>query len=52
MFAAGPCPAIRASKIGSRIGYRVRRGDYEAFLRRRELLGAITRQVLVGAPLA
>jgi excisionase family DNA binding protein len=41
---------LPACKFGSRIGYRIRRGDYEAFLRRRALLGTITRQLLVAAP--
>ena len=38
------------SKFGSRIGYQIRRREYEAFLRRHSLVGAITRQLLVTAP--
>jgi excisionase family DNA binding protein len=38
--------ALKASKFGTRIGYRIRRGDYDAFLRRRQLTGAIARQLL------
>jgi excisionase family DNA binding protein len=45
---AGDLPA---SKFGSRIGYRIRRADYETFLRRRSLFGAVTRQLLVATPL-
>jgi excisionase family DNA binding protein len=37
---------LKASKFGTRIGYRIRRGDYEEFLRRKRVLGAITRQLL------
>lgn len=33
---------LRASKFGTRIGYRVRRADYNAFLRRRALTAVIT----------
>jgi len=40
---------LRAAKFGSRIGYRIRRSDYEAFLRRRSLLGAVTHQLLGAA---
>jgi excisionase family DNA binding protein len=42
---------LQAHRFGSRIGYRIRRSDYEAFLRRRSLLGAVTCQLLVAAPL-
>ena len=35
-----------ASKFGTCIGYRVRRADFDAFLRRRQLTGAIARQLL------
>jgi hypothetical protein len=42
---------LRASTFDSRIGYLIRRNDSEAFVGRRELVGAITRRVLVGAPL-
>jgi excisionase family DNA binding protein len=37
---------LRAARFGTRIGYRIRRGDYEDFLRRRTLTGGITRQLL------
>jgi excisionase family DNA binding protein len=37
---------LKASKFGTRIGYRIRRGDYDEFLRRRQLTGAIARQLL------
>jgi excisionase family DNA binding protein len=40
---SGELPAL---KFGARIGYRIRRGDYDAFLRRRQLTGAIARQLL------
>jgi hypothetical protein len=39
-------------RFGSRIGYRIRLGDYEAFLRRRTLTGAIATQLLRGAAAA
>ena len=37
---------LKASKFGTRIGYRIRRGDYDDFLLRRRLTTAITRQLL------
>ncbi len=37
---------LRASKFGTRIGWRIRRADYDEFLRRRQLTGAIARQLL------
>jgi excisionase family DNA binding protein len=37
---------LKASTFGTRIGYRIRRGDYDEFLRRRQLTGAIARQLL------
>jgi excisionase family DNA binding protein len=37
---------LRASKFGTRIGWRIRRADYDDFLRRRQLTGAIARQLL------
>ncbi|MCB0067619.1 MAG: helix-turn-helix domain-containing protein [Caldilineaceae bacterium] len=37
---------LTASKHGSRIGYRIRQSDYEAFLARRTLTSAISRQLL------
>ena len=39
----------RASKFGTRIGYRRKRSDFEAFLDRRTLTSAITAQLLRGA---
>ncbi|MGH2615454.1 MAG: helix-turn-helix domain-containing protein [Thermomicrobiales bacterium] len=43
---------LTASKFGTRIGYRIRRGDYDEFLRRRQLSGAIARQLLTMGSLA
>ena len=40
---------LKAAKFGTRIGYRIRLGDYEEFLRRRTLTGAIAAQLLQGA---
>lgn len=40
---------LKASRFGSRIGYRIRRGDYEAFLAQRSLKGVITAQLLRGS---
>ena len=37
---------LKASKFGTRIGWRVRRADYDDFLRRRQLTGAVARQLL------
>ena len=37
---------LKASKFGTRIGWRIRRADYDDFLRRRQLTGAIARQLL------
>jgi excisionase family DNA binding protein len=37
---------LKASKFGTRIGYRIRRGDYDDFLRRRTLTTVIARQLL------
>ena len=37
---------LKASKFGTRIGYDIRRADFDAFLRRRQLTGAIARQLL------
>jgi excisionase family DNA binding protein len=37
---------LQASKFGTRIGYRIRRSDYDAFLTRRTLTSAISRQLL------
>jgi excisionase family DNA binding protein len=36
---------LKASKFGARIGWRIRRADYDDFLRR-QLTGTITRQLL------
>jgi len=40
---------LKAARFGSRIGYRIRLGDYEDFLRRRTLTGAIAAQLLHSA---
>ena len=40
---------LKASKFGTRIGYRIKRSDFEAFLDRRTLTGAIAAQLLKGA---
>jgi excisionase family DNA binding protein len=37
---------LKASKFGTRIGWRIRRADYDDFLRRRQLTGTIARQLL------
>jgi excisionase family DNA binding protein len=37
---------LSASRFGTRIGYRIRQADYEAFLRRRRLREAIVQEVL------
>lgn len=37
---------LKASKHGSRIGYRIKQSDYDAFLARRTLANAISRQLL------
>ena len=37
---------LKAGKFGTRIGYGIRRADFDAFLRRRQLTGAIARQLL------
>lgn len=37
---------LRAAKFGTRIGYRIKRADYDDFLRRRTLTTAIARQLL------
>jgi excisionase family DNA binding protein len=41
---------LKAHTFGSRIGYRIRLGDYEDFLSRRATTGAISRLLLGGAP--
>jgi excisionase family DNA binding protein len=40
---------LKAAKFGTRIGYRIKRSDYDDFLRRRTLTGAIARQLLGAA---
>ena len=40
---------LKAARFGTRIGYRIRLGDYEDFLRRCTLTGAITAHLLMGA---
>jgi excisionase family DNA binding protein len=40
---------LPASKFGTRIGYRIRHSDYEAFLRRKTLTSTITHQLLINA---
>ena len=37
---------LKAARFGTRIGYRIRLGDYEDFLRRRTLTGAIAAHLL------
>ncbi len=41
---------LKASKFGTRIGYRIRLGDDEDFLSRRATTGAISRLLLDGLP--
>jgi hypothetical protein len=43
---------LKAARFGTRIGYRIRLGDYEDFLRRRTLTGAIAAHLLQGAAAA
>jgi excisionase family DNA binding protein len=43
---------LKAARFGTRIGYRIRLGDDEEFLRRRTLTGAIAAQLLRGASAA
>jgi excisionase family DNA binding protein len=40
---------LKASKFGTRIGYRIRRADYDDFILRRTLTNAIARHLLSGA---
>jgi excisionase family DNA binding protein len=40
---------LKGHKFGTRIGYRIRLGDYEDFLSRRATTGAISRLLLLGA---
>ena len=37
---------LRAARFGTRIGYRIKRSDYEDFLRRRTRTGAIAAHLL------
>lgn len=37
---------LEASQFGSQIGYRIKKSDYDAFLERRTLRSAISRQLL------
>ena len=43
---------LKAARFGTRIGYRIEFTDYEDFLCRRTLTGAITAQLLRGASAA
>ena len=43
---------LKAARFGTRIVYRIRLGDYEDFLRRRTLTGAIAAHLLRGASAA
>jgi excisionase family DNA binding protein len=43
---------LKAARFGTRIGYRIKRSDYDDFLRRRTLTGAIAAQLLRGAAAA
>jgi excisionase family DNA binding protein len=43
---------LKAARFGTRIGYRIKCSDYEEFLRRRTLTGAITAHLLQGASAA
>ena len=40
---------LKASKHGSRIGYRIKQSDYDAFLARRTLMSAISQQLLMSS---
>jgi excisionase family DNA binding protein len=40
---------LKAARFGTRIGYRIRLGDYEDFLSRRATTSAISRLFLVGS---
>jgi excisionase family DNA binding protein len=37
---------LKAARFGTRIGYRIKRSDYDDFLRRRTLTGAIAAHLL------
>jgi excisionase family DNA binding protein len=43
---------LKAARFGTRIGYRIKRSDYEDFLHRRTLTGAITAHLLKAASTA
>ena len=43
---------LKASTFGTRIGYRIKRSDFEAFLDRHTLTGAIAARLLRGATAA
>src|SRR5215213_8473541 len=43
---------LKVARFGTRIGYRIRLGDYEDFLHRRTLTGAIAAHLLRGASTA
>ena len=43
---------LKAARFGTRIGYRIRLGDYEDFLRRRALTRVIAAHLLRGASAA
>jgi excisionase family DNA binding protein len=43
---------LKAARFGTRIGYRIKRTDYEDFLRRRTLTDAIAAHLLRGASTA
>ena len=43
---------LKAARFGTRIGYRIQRSDYDDFLRRRTLTGAIAAQLLKAASTA
>jgi excisionase family DNA binding protein len=40
---------LTAIKFGTRIGWRIRRRDFDRFLERRRVGGAVARQLLAGA---
>ena len=42
---------LTASKFGSQIGYRIKQSDYDAFLARRTLTSAISKQLLAASTL-
>lgn len=40
---------LKAAKFGSQIGYRIKQSEYDAFLTRRTLKSAISRQLVAAA---